>query len=204
MKIKVFEIEQNGKKFYTGYLSAREISDEKKIKADTWKHNKGGYQRKPSESRAIEFAKFIETGDRYQITHFDDKWGRAFGYISERPEYEDEFSDEWGEEGKMIIGPGYHCSINGGKPGHRDNFDYPGRLWLDKKLISFYIYPPKEMMPQVLDDIKKAHDEFRENTSYKDKEIDWSDGWRIEVYNPVNDSGEYWDDWCRSECKRDC
>jgi len=37
----------------------------------------------------------------------------------------------------------------------RGDFIYPGRFWADKKIISFWVYPPKSKMKKVITDIEK-------------------------------------------------
>ena len=64
MKLPAFEIEQNRKKFYITYMSAEQLSDDKKIKADAWdEHNREGYQRGLDMIRARLFAKYISNPD---------------------------------------------------------------------------------------------------------------------------------------------
>ena len=44
MRLPAFEIEQNGKKFYAGYMLAQQLCDEKRVKADAWSPgNRVGY-----------------------------------------------------------------------------------------------------------------------------------------------------------------
>lgn len=39
----------------------------------------------------------------------------------------------------------------------RDGWKYPGRLWVNKKIISFWEYPPYSQLKKVLKDIEKAY-----------------------------------------------
>jgi len=39
----------------------------------------------------------------------------------------------------------------------RRNFKYPGRFWPEKKLISFWVYPPRDSLKKVLLDIQEVH-----------------------------------------------
>lgn len=106
-----------------------------------------------------------------EIANFDDIDARSFGY----------YNDE------LYIGSDYHCNLVDDL--ERRDFEYPGRLWLNKKLISFYIYPQKEKFAKVLNDIKEK------SKIENDEDIDWEDGWRIEIYKDVIDTEEYWDDF---------
>jgi len=120
------------------------------------------------------------------LCHYNDYDARAFGY-----------SDD-----KLIIGgesSSYHYTLS--PTDDRTGLKYPGRLWLDKKIMSFYTYSPKEKMQQVLNDIKKSHDDIIENgyinvdgekEQSKDKPINWNDGWRIEII-PNKEDDKYWD-----------
>ncbi len=38
---------------------------------------------------------------------------------------------------------------------HRDNFKYPGRLWVTEKIISFWKFPSKSDFNKLIDDLKK-------------------------------------------------
>lgn len=51
----------------------------------------------------------------------------------------------------------------------RNDFEYPGRLWTEAWLISFWKYPPKEEMRKVLNDISNA------------SHIKIHSGWKIEI-----------------------
>lgn len=64
MRIPAFEIEQNGKKFYAGYMLAQQLCDEKRVKADAWSPgNREGYQRRLDLVRARLFAKYVANPD---------------------------------------------------------------------------------------------------------------------------------------------
>ncbi|MFW6117955.1 MAG: DGQHR domain-containing protein [Chloroflexota bacterium] len=64
MKLPAFEIEQNGKKFYAGYMLAQQLCDEKKVKADAWSPgNREGYQRRLDVVRARLFTKYVANPD---------------------------------------------------------------------------------------------------------------------------------------------
>lgn len=69
MRIPAFEIEQNRKKFYLTYMSAEQLSDETKVKTDTWSpDNREGYQRGLNAIRAKIFAKYIASPDNISPT----------------------------------------------------------------------------------------------------------------------------------------
>lgn len=38
---------------------------------------------------------------------------------------------------------------------HRDNFKYPGRLWVNEKIISFWVFPSKSDFDKLIADLKK-------------------------------------------------
>jgi len=64
MRLPAFEIEQNGKKFYAGYMLAQQLCDEKRVKADAWSPgNREGYQRRLDLVRARLFAKYVANPD---------------------------------------------------------------------------------------------------------------------------------------------
>lgn len=64
MKLLAFEIEQNRKKFYITFMSAEQLSDEKRIQADIWtEKNREGYQRGLDMIRARLFAKYISNSE---------------------------------------------------------------------------------------------------------------------------------------------
>jgi len=64
MRLPAFEIEQNGKKFYAGYMLAQQLCDEKRVKADAWSPgNREGYQRRLDVVRARLFTKYVANPD---------------------------------------------------------------------------------------------------------------------------------------------
>jgi len=64
MKLPAFQIEQNGKIFWTTYMSAEQLCHERRVKADTWSpDNREGYQRGLDMIRARLFAKYISKSD---------------------------------------------------------------------------------------------------------------------------------------------
>lgn len=64
MELPAFEIEQNKKKFYTAYMLAEQLCDERRVKADAWSPgNREGYQRRLDTIRARLFAKYIANPD---------------------------------------------------------------------------------------------------------------------------------------------
>lgn len=128
------------------------------------------------------YKRFIESAEEIRdyvqnpndiIASYDDDDAIAFGYC-----------DDQLYIGKDYSYYHYDLTLNC----EREDYEYPGRLWYDKKLISFYKYPSVEKLPQVLEDIKIAMLEVN------DIEIDW-DEWRIEIYKPSIKDGEYWDDF---------
>jgi DGQHR domain-containing protein len=62
MQLPAFEIEQNSKKFYFSFMTAEQLADEQRIKADKWTPlNPEGYQRDLDPKRAGQFARFISS-----------------------------------------------------------------------------------------------------------------------------------------------
>lgn len=119
--------------------------------------------------KTFESAEYIydkdEHGDSVRICSFSSFDARTFGYVPFEGNY------------YMVVGQSHkdwHCDLSAlfNKELLLDRFElkYPGRLWLDHKVITFWEYPPKEEMQKLLNDINDSYDE-----------IDWSDGWRIEV-----------------------
>lgn len=64
MKLPAFEIEQNRKRFYVTYMSAEQLCDEGRVRADIWApDNVEGYQRELARYRARLFSKYITNQD---------------------------------------------------------------------------------------------------------------------------------------------
>lgn len=55
----------------------------------------------------------------------------------------DFYSILYGDEGISDL-----CSMN------RDDFEYSGRIWIERKIISFWAYPSKEKLPSILNKLK--------------------------------------------------
>ncbi|NPV12816.1 MAG: hypothetical protein HPY57_13605 [Ignavibacteria bacterium] len=128
---------------------------------------------------------------RYVSTDFSDVDALAFGYD---------------ESGKMLINFGTHNDIMGTKENDgRLRMYFPGRLWINQKIISFWKYPTVEKLPQVLKDIQDTFnslskeerkytiiDKNNEKKEHYFDDIDFSDKeWLIEVldedlYDPNN------------------
>ena len=92
---------------------------------------------------------------------------RVFGYLNNKFL----ISEKKGET-HYDIGFRYAIAHNIGDY-YRSNFKYPGRLWIDHKLISFWIYPDREMFLKIAKDIK-------DNINIDILE----DGWIVEI--PIN------------------
>lgn len=104
-----------------------------------------------------EDAAMIRLSKKKVLFYYDDD-ARCFGFIDDEARINDT----------------YHSKLFkdiDGKELERMDLDFPGRLWLIAKVISFYYYPPKEHFQRVLDEIKNVSDD----------EIDWKDGWRVEI-----------------------
>lgn len=61
----------------------------------------------------------------------------------------------------------------------RDRFKFAGRIWLNSKIISFWDFPPKNLIKKVLYDLGKVIN----------KEID--DTWRIDTHNELINVNDY-------------
>ncbi len=140
----------------------------------------------------IEDAEFIIDRDTAEtICDYRDTDARAFGYY----------------KGEMIVGVDkyqWHCYLTSEDNKHISRWDlkYPGRMWLEHKIITFWTYPPKEELMKVLNDIKESHDNIRykiveyftdrnlEKIYNDDDEIDWDDSWKIEI---LRDAPNYWE-----------
>jgi len=130
------------------------------------------------DAEIIKIPSIDDSGDE-MLAHYNSYDARAFGYISDHDDYEED------EIGVMKIGrfsDDYHYELTYNKRGQRNTryeLDYPGRLWYDKKLISFWVFPPKGEMKQVLSDIEQAMSDLDDNYY---EELNFSDpDWRIEV-----------------------
>jgi hypothetical protein len=95
-------------------------------------------------------------------------------------------------KGILYIGPELSCheDINQYNNLHkfvdREILDYAGRLWTDKKIIYFWNYPPKEMMPDFLEEMQEIFD--------KEQIIETiNDEWFIEVPIDENTERGYYD-----------
>lgn len=98
---------------------------------------------------------------------YENKDARAFGY------YKNKFYG--GYDSKIV-----HYELIGVEdknfPKERYDFDYPGRLWLRKKVISFWEYPPKSKFKKIINDLEKF---------YKIK-ICGDSRWKLEVIDSKN------------------
>ena len=81
----------------------------------------------------------------------------------------------------------------------RTIMDYPGRIWVKNKVISFWIYPTPEKLPKILDDIEEEYnkhiDSVNIDSDHKLPKLDFNDpDWLIEVFdNNLRDPNDY--DW---------
>ena len=76
------------------------------------------------------------------------------------------------ENNKMLVGKNNHYYlVERGRYG----MNYPGRLWYEYKIISFWEYPTKEELPKILEDIKNS---CKETLNI---DIIFNDDWKIEV-----------------------
>lgn len=63
MELKCVEFDQNGHKLYSAIMSARDLTNESDVKVDIYNASHSeGYQRKPSQLRARDFARYLEKG----------------------------------------------------------------------------------------------------------------------------------------------
>ena len=62
MKLKAFELYQNGYRLFLTTIKAKDLADEKRVKTDEFdadRKNEKGYQRKPTVSRVNQFGKYV-------------------------------------------------------------------------------------------------------------------------------------------------
>jgi hypothetical protein len=63
-------------------------------------------------------------------------------------------------------------------------FKYSGRVWMNQKIISFWMYPPKEEMEKVIKDLEEA---LSNQLQYGDMNVIWDDPeFKIEVVKGLN------------------
>ncbi|NPV12755.1 MAG: hypothetical protein HPY57_13290 [Ignavibacteria bacterium] len=116
---------------------------------------------------------------------YSDEDGVAFGYINNKMKVElggKHFDIIPNKNNKYITLSG---SIN------RNNIGFAGRLWLNTKVISFWIYPSKKELKNVLNDLEVA---FNKKYPKYTPKLDFSDpDWLIEVIGDFEDPGD--NDW---------
>ena len=89
--------------------------------------------------------------------------------LNESPDYVVKFNKRFYDDdslafgyynGTMYVNPKLHGDHDDLKDVHliRNDFKYPGRLWLNDKIISFWKYPIREEFPLVIQDIENASD----------------------------------------------
>lgn len=66
----------------------------------------------------------------------------------------------------------YHSSVP-----YRDQRAYPGRIWLDSKIMTFWVYPNVELFMDIIKNLEKTLNIKMFNN-----------GWRIEVLKSLNDN----------------
>lgn len=125
-------------------------------------------------------------------THHKDDDALAFGYL----------------KGKMHISftetHNQMAGIEKGAEG-RKKMKFPGRLWIEQQVISFWKFPTPEQLPKVLKDIKRTYDKLSEDEKYKEiidyendtyalVELDFNDpDWLIEILLDKEDEKDI--DW---------
>ncbi len=126
----------------------------------------------------LKFKKIInENPDRVSTTVW---WGqqdaRTFGYINnkffiskEATNHPDYFVDLLNK--KLIS----KADFPNGPPttAHRSNFQFPGRLWINEKIISFWVFPDKMSFGKLIDDVKKNG-------------ITIDDSWKVDIKEGTN------------------
>lgn len=116
---------------------------------------------------------------------FRDNDARTFGYYNGQFYAADHY-DIWHgwdpDEREPLVTDKYGEGIETS----REDFEYPGRLWLEDKIISFWIYPEnREKMRKVIRDLE----------NYYDIEM-WNDPeWKIEILTNYETDPEEWDDY---------
>ena len=119
--------------------------------------------------KLFEDAQEIQDELNATICSWKDEDARAFGYIN----------------GKLLIAESHyqrHCDLN--PMYRREDMTHPGRLWLEAKIITFWVHPDKDDFKRILKDIKE-----------RITDIDWS-GWKVEVIMTDEDmDGKFWRNW---------
>jgi len=169
-------------------FTEREIKTEKPNMKPTSKIKKWKEWQKPFESKLYEnpdTLRWVQNGEKKKL-HYQADDAITFGYVDEQ----------------MIVG-GKGTNLSHGELCYEDRqgMKYPGRLWVDSKIITFWEYPSKEEMNNVIKDIQDtynkgyvvSYERDDENKKmiyeYEDKDkLNIDDNWRIEVV--TDESGE--------------
>lgn len=130
--------------------------------------------------------RWMENGEKQKLK-YDSPEAITFGYIDDKM-----YVTVKGE----VISHGELCY------GDRYGMTYPGRLWADHKIITFWSYPPKDELMKVIKDIEDQYnDEYVTSTIKNDEtktmkyyydnkdKIKIDDTWQIEIV--VDESGDY-------------
>jgi len=116
----------------------------------------------------VESAETIYSQDLQNLIDHECKDARAFGYY----------------KNKLHIAPSskvWHSDLIWSTTGvNRAVFDYPGRLWVEYKIISFWSYPNKEKLDEILNDIQVEMNSKKSKYNIK-SDIDFKDDWKIEL-----------------------
>jgi len=85
----------------------------------------------------------------------------------------------WREGQTYAFGYGHHgemkISIEGDKHsdiGKRSSLKYPGRIWANKKIISFWVYPPKSMLRKIMNDLNVTFNTLNLNREGDEDDFD--------------------------------
>lgn len=160
-------------------------------KVEKWSYSKGHIDLVPVEdydgfasgtgsithtSNLAESPEAVEYGDGY--LHWSDDGAYAIGYDKENNAY-------IGNEGER------HATVEkyyDNAPFSRNIFEYPGRIWKNEKVISFWDYPTSYKLFPLLKQLEK---EWRRRFPDK-KPLDFTDSdWRIEKWNDSGETVEY-------------
>lgn len=141
---------------------------------------------------------FIDENGNWGTLELEDEDALPFGFFKEEafvgfnkfinPALTDEYSEYVENFGGTIYGQRYHSTIYmfnhflNDKKGfpyrlnefmERRNFNHPGRIWVNRKIISFYHVPSKSLYISLIDKLEKCiNDTYGLNINLKDFKLD--------------------------------
>lgn len=109
-----------------------------------------------------------------KIASWPDEDAVAFGY----------------HNGDMLVSRGTHGEMKNWETGEmvrsRDKLKYPGRLWRNSKLISFWEFPPRNKLVKVMKDVEKAWNSRKDT---RGEQVRIGKDWKVEVPDSVLGGG---------------